>query len=72
MTGRPTPIQRAALDQAASRQLGTPWRGPRDAAERCCDLGWLEAQHLPGSDAKDPASVIYVLTANGRAVLALA
>lgn len=60
----PTSIQRAALQQASGRSRGTPWRGPRAAAERCCELGWLEESHLPGPD-----GVVYVLTPAGQAAL---
>lgn len=65
----PTGIQRAALEQAAARPLGAPWLGPRSGAERCCELGWLEATHLAAVDPTTIESVVYTLTKSGRAAL---
>lgn len=66
----PSPMQRAALEQAAGRTAGSPWRGPRSGAERCCELGWLEPAHLAGYDPSKIDSVVYELTAKGREALA--
>lgn len=65
----PTRHQMTALREAADRQLGTSWTGSRDAAEECCDLGWLEVGHCQGVDVKDPSSIVYDLTSSGRAAM---
>jgi len=65
----PTPAQSMALTQAERRSEGEPWQGDTEAAEECCDLGWLEAPLRTGARPGEPNSTVYVLTEAGRAVI---
>lgn len=59
--------QRSELELAANRKPGESWSGSVKEAERCCDLGLLEAVHI------DPSwperGVVYQLTESGRSAL---
>ena len=61
----PTVPQLRALLQADRLQPGERWPGPREAAEECVNLGWLQAANFRGPGAPD---VVYELTTAGREV----
>lgn len=64
-----TDDQLAAMKQAVGRVGQEPWLGGMSAALECCDRGWLSVEVLANGALNDRASVFYLITEPGAAVL---